>query len=51
MTAWLKLTVGLAAGSVGLLLLALRMARENETALEHTVKRELESLRRQLFDR
>jgi hypothetical protein len=51
MAVWLKLSVGLAAGSAGLLLLAMRMARENEAALEHTIKRELESLRQQIFDR
>jgi hypothetical protein len=51
MAVWLKLTLGLAAGSAGLLLLAMRAARENETALELTIRRELESLREHLFDR
>ena len=49
MTMWLKLALGLAAGSAGLLLLAMRAAGENEAALEQAVKLELASLRERLF--
>jgi hypothetical protein len=51
MMMWLKLALGLAAGSAGLLLLAMRTARENEAALEQATKLELASLREHLFSR
>jgi hypothetical protein len=51
MTLWLKLALGLAAGSAGLLILAMRAARENEASLEQAIKLELAGLREHLFDR
>jgi hypothetical protein len=50
MPVWVKLMLGFAAGSAGLLLLAIRTARDSEPMLEQTIKRELESLRERLFD-